>query len=336
MGVQVVSRRQEPVQREEKVDPWERVLQGIQIAGGITGVAVDFQNFQDLKEKRAVRQRREEGVFNVPEQLELSKSGFDIGPEQEGPQPPDAIGFQTPEGQRMIARPGLTPEQKQLATEREDARKVKAIADREALKLEEADKLFDMKQDFRKDKLVVKAIEKHQTGEFVNELLKKEAAVIDSVALRQIFRLSGDVGAIRENDLRDLGADPSLIEQAKLFTNRLTIGQRISPDDRKLLSEMSSAVQATSRRDVNRIATDLANSGAARIKGMNSKELLEFLDPAAQFPEAQAVAPSQGIAAQPPSQDVPQPDPQDVEAELIRRGLLQPRGGTAQSSMGAQ
>lgn len=80
MAIQVMAPRQEPQKQEQKEDPWEKVLKGLQIAGGITGLAVDYQNFQQLRQQRELNdinlENQKQGLMTPGQVADLQTKGI--------------------------------------------------------------------------------------------------------------------------------------------------------------------------------------------------------------------------------------------------------------------
>lgn len=143
----------------------------------------------------------------------------------------------------------------------------------------ESQRLSKYEADFQNDKFVRENTEKVSAANFIDQLIAQESPILDAVAQRQVFRLSGDVGAIREPDLRDLGSSPELKERALAALNMMTQGQRLSDESRADIKKMVQIVRSVASRDVNRIADRYADTAARELRSYNKTDVLKFLKP---------------------------------------------------------
>lgn len=133
--------------------------------------------------------------------------------------------------------------------------------------------------DFKNDGDIEKIKVKVEAANFIDNLLTEKNPIMDAVALRQTFKLSGDVGAIKPEDLRDLGASPALKDQALLALEQMRSGQRIDDESRKAISRMAEIVRQQSRSSVSRIANRYADTAARDLRGVNKNDMLNALAP---------------------------------------------------------
>lgn len=342
MAIQVQPRVQAPQrQQQPERDIFDKIMLGLQAANSVLGIKgqLEQSEMREFERERltradelAAQQRAEEKQLDPFKEAALVQQGFQFSSGDEGPQPANAIQFQTPSGEPRFGVPGLTVAQRMTVKQQEDAAVAQRIAAKEKLDTENAKNLYDIKQDFRNDKGVVKAQESFQAAEYVNTLLDQESPVLDAIALRQVFRLSGDVGVIREQDLADLGASPALKDRAELAISKLLEGKRINDTERADLKRMSENVMMMRRRDVNRVATTFAKDGAGRIKGLNQDEVMDYLNPAGILPAQsyQFVAPEEGFKGTMQSVSQDQQRPKTV-ADLIQEEKMRRAGMTAGS-----
>lgn len=101
MAIQVMQPdRPVPKQEERKTGIFERIMQGLEIAGGITGLAVDYRQLQEMSDNRENKNK-----ITPLQQLELGSKGFQFSTGDEGPQPSNAVPLETTSGQKLYARP---------------------------------------------------------------------------------------------------------------------------------------------------------------------------------------------------------------------------------------
>jgi len=112
MPIQIVQ-PQQPRQEQPKPDIFDQILKGLQIAGGITGIATDLRALEAAKANQGMRQTQfeneQKGVLNPMQQAELASKGLTFSSGDEGPMPQSAMQFQTPEGAPLFAQ---MPQQK--------------------------------------------------------------------------------------------------------------------------------------------------------------------------------------------------------------------------------
>lgn len=162
----------------------------------------------------------------------------------------------------------------------------------ETKKTNERAKLAGYEDKFRNDKAVNDNREKITAANMIDNLVDSESPILDAVALRQVFRLSGDVGAIRDPDLRDLGSSPELKERALQALGMLQNGQRIRPEARADIKKMAHVVQQLAQRDVNRLADRYADTAARELRGFNKSDILQILAPESALPTTERLVDS--------------------------------------------
>lgn len=232
---------------------------------------------QFAMQKQQVEDQRQ-GIITPTQKLQLEGQGFQFKP-AEGPQS-GALGIRTPEGnvQAFTVAPGLTPAQQgTLDISRSTAQAARARRD-DDLAYRDKENLFKVQDKFRTDKVVQESSDKLNRAGVIRGLLDQNEPITDSIALNQVFRMSGDVGAIRDQDLERLGASPALMDRALLAINRLSSGQRIDDKARNSLNKAVDLIETLAKEDINRRASFFANQGSSLINGMDAEDILEQLE----------------------------------------------------------
>lgn len=275
------------VQRpQKKEDPLDTILKGVQIAGGILG----------LKEK-ITEEKPDPNTLTQKELLGAAKSGFTQTEEgAEGAIGPfNVAGREAPVWFAKEA-PKLSPlEQLRAAKLQKEISKIDddyamklqdlEIKKRNAKRSEEAfefdkqkydlEKEWNSVKDFQKNKNVVEYIGQFQGAKQVVDLIRKGDAIGAQVALRNLFRLSGDVGAIRAEDLQQLGATPDIATQVASTWNRWVEGEPITDKAKAQIFKTMEVIQENAKNKLIAKANSAAKTDAAAIRGLNQEDLLE-------------------------------------------------------------
>ncbi len=111
----------------------------------------------------------------------------------------------------------------------------------------------------------------------LQNLLNTKEAVIDAIALRKVFKISGDVGAIRSEDLEQLGASPALISQLQAVFGSKLEGRRIEGKERNTLNNLAKNMEAANRLKLEKHAEGFA-SRLANVTSLKKDDALNFLD----------------------------------------------------------
>lgn len=123
---------------------------------------------------------------------------------------------------------------------------------------------------------VANDIDSLKAAENVRSLIKGNNPIADSVALRQLFRISGDVGAIRPEDLKQLGTDPSAVGILVQSIGQITEGQRITPEARVSIDKAVDLLRRNVVNKINNVAKARADNMAAAY-GRDPSEMLDRL-----------------------------------------------------------
>jgi hypothetical protein len=221
-------------------DPFAALLGGLKIAQGIYGIKT-AQEQSDLRKLQAERDER---------RLKMAE---------------EEAGRKQAMGEKQLAL-----KEKQFGATQEANRLQKE--ERQQFKLgEEMRKLT-------RDKKTKDLISDHNAAVQVKDLVGLKNPIADAIAKRNLFRISGDVGAIRENDLRELGADPSLKERAQLAMDTLLKGNPITDNARLDIVEASNVLQQIKKKELDNWTSQQARIIAGQFRGVDQEDVLEGLD----------------------------------------------------------
>lgn len=122
-------------------------------------------------------------------------------------------------------------------------------------------------------------IERIHATERIMEFLDSANPIADAIIKRQLFRLSGDVGPIREPDLAAMGASPALIKQFYAAYDAMIGGRRFEKDAREDAREVVSIINNFARMELNRASNNFVNDMSLVIDEdiMNKDQIRDFL-----------------------------------------------------------
>jgi len=269
----------------KKESALEKIARGLQIAGSVYGIAqanerlsllAKQQEVADTQQALADIQLKEakaasEGIVTPAKQMSLTQSGALFSPEPKE-------GFRefgkSPEGAPVFMQ---TPQDRQAIIAEQAAKIDKDKEDQAAL--------VDAKIDFAtKDKKINAAVDAYEAANQVKKFLQAKEPVVDAIALRNVFRMSGDVGAIRAEDLQQLGASPALPDQVLATYKRLAEGERILPNERIALAKAADVIQQVKLEAARKQASFISDA-LAKKTGQTQQEIFQFIDPDSIFPE---------------------------------------------------
>lgn len=328
----------QPAQREKESD-LDKLLKGLQVANLGFGIYSDYKRLEDMKLERTIRDEnagREATKFKTETDTTARQNRAIITPEEA-----NKDYFQ--KGYVVTDKPELNAIERTIRTEGLPDQKVflklpgqvdmenrKAIGQNalrvEGVKLdaETRKELSKQLDDFTPDKnsKVKELVESADSARKVEWLLAQEKPTLDQIALRQLFRMSGDVGAVRAEDLKQLGSSPAAQDQALLTLGRLQNGMTISPTERANLKKFTDIIVLKNTQDLHRLAKQKAKTVAVGVRGVAENDVLEMLNVEGLIPPSmveqqtmQKIPYAQGYT--PPVVDV-----NDTTAEMKRRGLL--------------
>lgn len=296
--------------QSRRKDPLEVILQGVQLASGILGIRKDLtqtdylqkqmeQSDAEFAAKEAESQRISEGRLLPKEQAEYYAKGFQTVPEGTK----DAVRFISPETNAPVFMQPKVDENKDALgwanlnyrIQQDNASKV---ADAAKLSREDKFKADEINKEFLNHESTRKYVSAFEKASGLEQLLKKKQAVIDAIALRQVFGLSGDTGAIRAEDLQQFSTNPALLDRFVAIFNKGLSGETIPDNERRYLSDFAKEMGANARIRLTKYADQYAKR-IANTTAFDNKKALEFLNPENLLTEAvQGIqAPEQTIGA---------------------------------------
>lgn len=275
-GVGLISPQRKVEKKEERYDPWADIGKGLDIANGVFGLAVNYQKFNQIRDARgdmdAARERLNTGTLTKQEEINALNKNNVADENAAG-----AISFKTIEGEQRFMTPAAP--KPNFAAENLEIRKQQVAAQQDSNAItrqnDQENKRLKAIDDFQKSKEVLEAGEKFGAAKFVSDLVSSGRPISAAVAKRQLFRLSGDVGAIRENDLKDLGASPSLAQRAELAWASWANGDSITREAASDIQATLKLIQQKNESVIRNKAGRTAEKYASVIKGLDKDELLE-------------------------------------------------------------
>ena len=266
------------VQRDEvnKTDQLlDRIAKGLSIASNIYGIKTQSEQSDLRKIQLEQLKRQEAGIFT---EAETQKAG--LIPVEEGTSGAREIqvqqgnqiykGYFKPSSEIALERKGIAEKQK------EDVR----LGERQE---EQEYKIGKEVIDFQKEKKTKDLAEKYNAATRVEALINLKNPIADAIAKRNLFRISGDVGVIRAEDLRELGADPSLIQRAQLAMDTMLKGEPITDKARIDIKEATSVLKAVAAKETERFAKQRSQGIAGLFRGFNADDVLSRMNPTQTF-----------------------------------------------------
>lgn len=302
----------EPQKKEKpQLSDIEKLLQGLSVVQAGFGIATDFAKIQNHMQQSKINDQtmrlRDEQIGSAQDQ----RSGI-VTPDKlfgkrvtpaQGPEV-GAVGLRTPSGdlQFVNVEEQMTPYQQanvDIAQGKVASAEQARLAE---LDLKDQENLFEAKKDFRKD--IEKDREVLLAADQIKSFLNQEKPISDQVLMRNLFRISGDVGAIRPQDLEQLGSSPELKERFLRFYGELSAGDVIRPEARQNIQEVADIIAEMRRKKIRTTAKGIASERAGLIRGMNQEDVLQELN--AELFAPQPAQPS-GVPLAQPGQDRIQP-----------------------------
>jgi hypothetical protein len=277
-----------PQQRESDLD---QILKGLQIAGSVYGL---YTNSKDLELKKAqMDQLTAEKDAAKAEKARIAAGDWDgqdadkalaSGGLVSDVEMPNAVkkSMILPSGEKKEVW-WKTPAQVQAEAKADSDTKAGAIASEQ--KNFERDKYVAGEVDkFKQDDQVQEILKKSSASKSVGWLLKQKQPNLDAAALAAVFKMSGDVGAVRQEDRDNFGLSPALEAQAQATLKRLSEGQVIAPAERANLLKWTAMIDHVSKRDIQKLADQRAST-IAKTSHKNRNEVLEMINPLGMLPE---------------------------------------------------
>jgi hypothetical protein len=276
----MVAAVQAPQQRE---DSFTKLMKGVQLATSILGLK---QGIDKEFEEKPIEDKNALSEKDILSAEQSGKMIFSTEPFE------GARKYKTLSGAPIFGGPkapelSLAEKNAQVRADKEFAYKQDQDKISNALKTKEIDQKEKQRQtdvitningEFRKDKEIEKIRSKYEVGQNVENLLNKKRPVLDQIALRQTFKLAGDVGSIRAEDLEQLGASPALASQYAALVNKALTGKTIEDDEREDLLTMAREIQENAYRQMDSRAVSFADD-IAKQTAMTRKEAMEYLNP---------------------------------------------------------
>lgn len=267
----------------KKEDPLSQILRGVQVAGTVLGLKEAL-----TKDPNELTQKEYLSMIDKVEAVEPGTEGalpgkFRIaGMDKEVSFIPKAPKL-SPLDQLKAAK--LSKEISQMDQKYATQLQELEIKKRNATRADEVfafdkqkyelEKEYNSVKDFQKNKNVVEFVTQYQGAKQVVDLIQKGDAIGAQVALRNLFRLSGDVGAIRAEDLQQLGATPDMASQVASMWNRWVEGEPITEKAKGQIFKTMEVIQDNAKKKLESKASTMAKTDAAAIRGLNQEDMLE-------------------------------------------------------------
>jgi hypothetical protein len=291
MAVQVF----QPQRQESDLD---QILRGLQLVGGVLNIKNEIAEAERLKaqeERNAQAGTREQEAFDLSKQaaarklekeerlargeltpFEAAEAGLVEAPKgmvggipvREARLAGD-IGPSAGLVRSMIPRSELQAMQ-QAQAKAEESRI--AEIDRVKSAVKEANIEFEKKPQTRD------STDAFARAKLVDDLLSEQTAQSDEIALRQLFRMSGDVGAIRDQDIQALGSDPSVYQQFKSTYGRLKEGDVLTPESREAVKSGLRVMQAHHAKKLENSAKSFSKKFASSTRGVSDEDVFKGLE----------------------------------------------------------
>jgi len=269
--------RPQQERREAKVDPMDKIIKGLQIASSVYGFKTSYEQSQvnQLRIKQGEQQieqteRQEQGILTP---LEASKAGLAEVPEGTS----GARQFTIKSGED--SKTGYYVPRSQLTAQSAAAAKASARGLKADQRLEDIEfKLTDRIIDFQKEKKTKDLSDKYNSATRVEALIGLNNPIADAIAKRNLFRISGDVGVIRAEDLRELGSDPSLPQRAQLAIDTMIKGEAITTSARNDIREATTVLKTIADRELQRFGEQRAQVIAGGFRDFDRDDVLQRMN----------------------------------------------------------
>lgn len=342
-------------QREEKTEKksWqERLIEGLKIAQGITGIVADVGQIKHNSLRNKDLEDQRQGILTNDQFLNATGEDFEVVPVgTEGAMPFKRRGdggalLDTP--LRRVAKPQKTALQqitipdpktgKPMTTfvrEEEGAQYNAYQAPREtkpdALSKVDYGKAAQSAGDKFRDDAAKPLMAIDAAGEAENLVkLAETNPAAAAAAVRKLARASGDSGVMSDSDVQAFGGSQAMTDTFARIFERAKSGT-MTPDDVKYATEVAQVLKSNAESAYGSLATDAATRFKANFGGDDDDIYLRITGKQRQKAKATPAAPGQkqgaGEAFAAPSDAPTGPSREEIEAELQRRGV-KPRGAT--------
>ena len=352
--VGMIGPRAEPAKQEkEQMSDMDKILQGLQLANGVMGIAVNYQTFQNHRAQNAALEDSRNGILSKKEALEAQTKGLKL----DAAPTPGAIEYRirqaegdAPEAfsKAYFSAPEKTKTEALKSVETiENGKRVTKFVEPKAgetfispPKEEKPDTLS--KVDFGKaaqtagDKLrddtsrYQTAISAAKNAEQLTDLASKNPAAA-AAAVRQLARASGDSGVMSDKDVEAFGGSQSLMDRLARITERAASG-KMTEDDVKYSKEVAQVLgqNATMGRDA--VIDDAVNRFGANFGGKYDENYTRLTGrryepkpPAQDAPKTTSGGSGKAFAG--PGGGYNGPGLSDIDKELAKRGV-KPKGAS--------
>ena len=266
----------------KKDDPFDKILKGVQLASGILGLKQQIDT--EMAPKQDPNALTQKDILGAQQKggLEFSSNPLEGGQE-----------YKTASGPSLYVKskpPELTPWQKKQDANADLDRTLKESG----LKIEEAklksqnkiaaleaddktkDKIMNSVDKFQTDKDTRDEASRYKSAQLVDQLISTGKPIQAQIALRKLFRISGDVGAIRAEDLQQLGSSPEYRERLANILNRAFSGETVRPEAIAEIKEAMAMMQKNIYNSIESRANAFSKKDGALIRGANQEDLLGY------------------------------------------------------------
>jgi hypothetical protein len=346
--------------QEKKKDWMERLIEGLQIANGITGVVKDVGDIKHNSIRNQAAEDQQNAILSNDQILSATKGGeFEVvqrGPD--GKLPEGAMDYKRrgPDGEvidsplrrvakpkaplggtwRTVAGPDGKPVERWLPDGSPDQPayvKPDAPAKPDTLSKVDYGKAAQSAGDkFRDDaSKPLMAIDAAGEAENLVKLAETNPAAA-AAAVRKLARASGDSGVMSDSDVQAFGGSQAMSDTFARIFERAKSGTMTS-DDVKYATEVAQVLKANAESSYGALATDAATRFKANFGGDDDDIYLRITGKQRKRPETglppKNGSPKQGAgeAFAAPADAVPGPALSDIDAELAKRGV-KPRGAS--------
>lgn len=131
---------------------------------------------------------------------------------------------------------------------------------------------------FQTSKRVENLADQTRRARKIGALLKLGTGPADAVVVPQIFRLSGDVGVVREEDFKRIGASPDLMDRFFRAKSEHIEGKRLTPRAREALTDVARLFEADNMIELKRHAETRAKNIAEKFDFVDKDAVLASFD----------------------------------------------------------
>jgi hypothetical protein len=318
--VSVVGPRSEPQKQEKEAkDPLDTILQGLQIAQGVTGIAVNYQNFNKLRAENSQLEDQAKGIVSQEGVMKNQTAG--LRPAKEGEEGAVNYKVRTGEGDEGVKE---MPFILQGKTEKESGSVQKVMGpngpiyafvtgkEKEPYKpvIEPKDPKEDKTPantaDLRKEynnqpttKTTYGVVENFNKIE-QNLANKNPTGASDMSLVYSFMKMNDPTSTVREGEYATAENAGGVSDKIVNVYNRLKDGQRLTPEQRQAFAEEAKGLlgaQLKAQEAVDRRYADIANKFKLEPSFIVEPSFAELRKPPQNSPSAQPGGPGQAVAA---------------------------------------